>query len=458
MVAHFLLTTHWSRGDVQPFLLIGKKLRERGHQVTLFSHNIYKKEAEENGLNFIAWETPDEWGQAPLLSSWVPVPSLNSYFDCQQVFETYFNIPRYKSELEKLAPYARQADAVFIVRYSSSVSAMIAAELYNVPIIPIFITPSYLNQVGLDHDIFGATYTAHVNLLRADLGLPPIPDWSGWTCQPHVHLGLWPRWFFRESTPWIKNLIPVGFPNYNDDIDTDFSLSAELKAFLSGGEPPVVVSGSSGRDTTITYFPEAIEACHDLGLRTILVTPHEELVPDNMTEAMHWERFANFDALLSQARAIIHHGGIGTICCAIRASTPQLLLANNVDRPFNAVHVQRLGIGKFLPVSQWSKNKIKEGLADLLATAVREKCAYYSKMIVNERSMDTVCGIAENAVRNQLFKLAPASSKVVMMEKKNVTAQAVTAQEENSTGSSPGKKDHLRRLLHERLKKQSKST
>ena len=43
-----------SRGDVQPFISIGKELRKHGHRVRLATHPVFKKFVEEQDLEFFS--------------------------------------------------------------------------------------------------------------------------------------------------------------------------------------------------------------------------------------------------------------------------------------------------------------------------------------------------------------------------------------------------------------------
>jgi UDP:flavonoid glycosyltransferase YjiC (YdhE family) len=54
---------------------------------------------------------------------------------------------------------------------------------------------------------------------------------------------------------------------------------------------------------------------------------------------------APFDRLLPRASAIVHHGGIGTVACAIAAGIPQLVCPLAYDQFDNAARVERLGLG-----------------------------------------------------------------------------------------------------------------
>jgi rhamnosyltransferase subunit B len=51
-LAHFLLTTFGSLGDLHPYIAVGIGLRDRGHRVTIATSEGYRAKIEGEGLNF----------------------------------------------------------------------------------------------------------------------------------------------------------------------------------------------------------------------------------------------------------------------------------------------------------------------------------------------------------------------------------------------------------------------
>ena len=72
--------------------------------------------------------------------------------------------------------------------------------------------------------------------------------------------------------------------------------------------------------------------------------------------------------LLPQARALIHHGGIGTVAEAIRAATPQLILPGRFDQPDNAVRIAQLGLGGAILRDAFSDEELDQTLERILAS------------------------------------------------------------------------------------------
>ena len=463
-MAHMLLTTHGTRGDVLPFIVLGQALRDSGHDVTLFTHCLNEAEALEAGLNFVAWDTKEEWDEYIRFSQLIkgPMREIEQY---TQFFVENFNMEKCKRELAKLKPYCELDDTVLVARFSSSISALLAAEIYQKPIVSFFLTPSYITQIRIDHDLCGESNTRLLNMVRDSLGLPPVKSYTEWTCIMKYKVGLWSRWFYPPGLTEMKNFITVGFPDYSIYKTAARGLTKDVEEFLAQGEAPIIISGSSGKDFTLNYFDTAIEACIQLGLRVLVVTPFYELVANhlngNKNNALKWVDFIDFEALLPHAKAIIHHGGIGTIIYALRFKVPQLILAGNIDRPFNASLIKKLNLGQFLPMACWSVNNIQAAVKEVLNDTIRANCNYYAELMQKEKAMAKAAKIIVNAAGNPKF--------LIDIDKILATgaAQECTACDSETQANGPKvetpsheklphitdqKKEILARLLHEKLK------
>jgi UDP:flavonoid glycosyltransferase YjiC (YdhE family) len=76
--------------------------------------------------------------------------------------------------------------------------------------------------------------------------------------------------------------------------------------------------------------------------------------------------YAPFSEVFPHARAIIHHGGIGTMGQALRAGKPQLVVPFLGDQFDNAERVTRLGVGRWLGQNRYSRSRVARALRELL--------------------------------------------------------------------------------------------
>ncbi len=464
-MAHMLITTHGTRGDVVPFIVLGQALKRLGHDVTFFTHYENEAEVVGAGLQFVSWETKEEWDEYVRFIQQVrgPMLQIEQY---EKFFEESFAVGKCRNELAKLKPYCLFDDVVLITRFSSSISSLLAAEIYQKPIVPFFLSPSYITQIRIDYDLFEESNTRALNIVRETLGLPPVKSYCEWTCIMKYKICLWPKWFYHHQHIQQNYFIAVGFLDYSVYKSASHGFTKEVTEFLARGEAPIIISGSSGKDDTLKYFDIAISACVQLGLRVLVVTPFQELIPAQLidNDSVKWVDFIDFEALLPYAKAIIHHGGIGTITYALRYKVPQLILAGNIDRPFNASIIKKLGLGEFLPVAWWSVNNIKAAVKEVLDNKIRLNCNHYGNMMLKENAISRTTKILESAAGNPQFLIDITKVLSTAYECAPYNFNPETNASKGQEPTESGKKDHsklqnivdkrkdiLTKLLHEKL-------
>jgi UDP:flavonoid glycosyltransferase YjiC (YdhE family) len=103
-------------------------------------------------------------------------------------------------------------------------------------------------------------------------------------------------------------------------------------------------------DGQAALIDRVCEAVAGLDLEAVLtlgptIARESVRVPDNVEVVA----FADHDRLMPGSAAVIGHGGLGTVLCALAHGVPQLLLPLGRDQAFNADRVERVGAGIRLP-------------------------------------------------------------------------------------------------------------
>src|SRR5262249_35745081 len=142
---------------------------------------------------------------------------------------------------------------------------------------------------------------------------------------------------------WPPKTTQTGFPFYEGDGE----LPPEVAAFLDAGDPPIVFTlGSSAVGAPGVFYDESVGAVRRLGGRAVLLVGRHADRP--VTEALPGSilvvDYAPHAPLFRRARAIVHHGGIGTTAQALRAGRPMLVVPHAHDQQDNARRVARLGV------------------------------------------------------------------------------------------------------------------
>ncbi|WP_189955706.1 glycosyltransferase [Streptomyces alanosinicus] len=350
-------------GDLLPLLAIGRRLVALGHAVTFITHAPYRERAQSAGLRFVALDTEEEY--AALLADSAELVGGNHDLDLVEGTTGWYHSPERKlREYQAVADCVSDRDAVVIGRYLSAAPAMAAAEACGARGAWSLVSPHALQEGVATQALHGARKLDALNTDRKLFGLPPVEDWLDWTERVAVKVGLWPDWFAPDVNEWPR-LFRTGFPC---DASESGALPEEVWEFLSAGEPPVLITGGTGRMLVSNFFESAVNGVLRVGARAIVVNRH-------LRRPLHWpegqvlvQPQLPFPALMRHLSAIAHHGGIGTCARALECGVPQVVLAEGVDRPDNAARLRRLGVAIDVPGPSWTASTIADALRVLAET------------------------------------------------------------------------------------------
>ncbi|MGZ4585979.1 MAG: glycosyltransferase [Mycobacterium sp.] len=185
--------------------------------------------------------------------------------------------------------------------------------------------------------LFGATLNGH----RASLGLPPVDDIRDYALTERPWLAADPTlaaWPERSGLDVVQTgawLLPDERP-----------LPADVAAFLDAGPAPVYVGfGSMPMRAAHDLSRSVAEAVRAQGHRALLYRGWSGLTPIDDRDDCLAVGELNHQALFAHVAAVVHHGGAGTTTTAARAGAPQVVVPQGADQPYWAGRVADLGIG-----------------------------------------------------------------------------------------------------------------
>lgn len=383
-MGHFVLLPHGTSGSVYPFVALGRMLRDHGHRVTMIAAGVYAETAARAKLDFVS--VGDAELDALLLD-----PRLWTWRDGARV--SYACAGRstagFVTAIESII--ARDGMPDLMLAPMINFGARLAREKHGIPLITVhlypimLITPSSVPLFGREARILrrlprwlrrGALQLPNpldrealpaVRACCAEHGVePPTSLWRQWWHSPDGSLALFPEWFARSQPDWPQHLLQWDFPL--EDLSAEQSLDPALRRFLDSGEPPVVFTAGTGQFHAKAFFAEALELARRCECRAVFATRKLDQLPA-LPESVFATSYAPFSALLPHARALVHHGGIGTTSQAFAAGVPQLVVAMSLDQPDNAERVERLGAG----LATWSTKFDADHAQPLLERCLRDE-------------------------------------------------------------------------------------
>lgn len=377
-----------SGGDVMPFVQIGRRLAQRGHRVTLLSHCRYAENARRSGLDFVPLDNAAEHARfvadQPLLNSPAGIPE----------FLRRHSLANAIDHCQRIAQASRPGNTVIVTRDLFDTAARLAAEKLGAALCWIFGNPLQATTWQLKQQLFAGLLRADIDRLRGALGLPQAHE-TFWAYGPSPQIALWPEWFGRGGAEFPFALAPVGFVQEDDADRAEMPLVLQQTLRTTDA---VLITAGTGMYLGADFYAAGAEACRRLNIPGILVAQHREQLPGDYPGSIKWIGYLPFGKLMAQVKAVIHHGGIGTLACAMAAGIPQLVLPKGADRPDNASRLKELQIADFLPPPKWQPAVIAQTLDRLLQSpTVQENCRDLAGRLKDSDSVGAACEVIERA-------------------------------------------------------------
>lgn len=346
-----------STGDVRPYIVLGRELKARGHDVALCAFATFESLVTQNGLRFLPVSGDAKMFMSNLLDGSSGVAYLKQVRDTLRAFITPF--------LRDLEEATEGAEAI-VATYLGQVLRSFA-EMRRVPFVQTHYFPMDLNtqtpissapgqHVG---KIWNAATYPLAYLLVSTLEKYYLSDWreahglaprklsttGDYELMGHtipVLYALSPLIMPRPTT-WGENIHMTGY--WRELPAQDYTPPPELEAFLASGEKPVYIgfgSMSSGNmEETLDIVAQAVRQS---GVRAVLSIGWGKACVKGR-EDLYVADYVPHDWLFEQVSAVVHHGGAGTTAAGILAGRPTLIIPFGGDQPFWGNRVHALGIG-----------------------------------------------------------------------------------------------------------------
>lgn len=374
-----------SAGDVHPLLGLADSFARSGHDVAFCTNSVFAQAVIARGHRFLPLGTREQYESA------VSDPAL---WRARTSFRVLWRaVAQFIRPLYDLLVPELGGDTV-VIGSLWALGARLVQEKHQVPYVSAQISPSTILSADappvhrgftvpswlprpLRHGAMRAVERGFLdrvcgpalNDVRAQLGLPPVTRVLGqWVHSPDLVLGLFPAWFAPPRPDWPQQIELTGFPLF-DGAD-QHGHDAGLAEFLAGGPPPVVVTAGSTATAGTGYLATVAAALRTLGQRAVVLTGQR--LP--ATRDVLYRPYAPLTTLLPHARAIVHHGGIGTAAHAFAAGVPQLVTPFAHDQFDNAARVARSGCGIRFDASSLSVGRVTRALSRLLSDHQVARC------------------------------------------------------------------------------------
>ncbi|KAJ5826653.1 hypothetical protein N7447_003416 [Penicillium robsamsonii] len=362
-----------SRGDVQPFVALGKALQKHGHRVRLATHATFDQFVRNAGLEFY-----DIGGDPTELMSYMVrnpglIPSMKTIRagEIQKKRASMAEILNgcwdscLKPDQNDTKPFV--ADA--IIANPPSFAHVHCAQALGIPVHLMFTMP-WTSTRTFPHPLANLKYSGNDRSLgnlishyfvewmtwqglgdlinawrKGSLNLDPIPATEGPNLLETLKVPFtycWSPALVPKPSDWGSHIDVCGF-FFREAVP--YTPTPSLVTFLHAGVPPVYIGfGSIVLEDVQTTMSVILEAVERTGTRAIIAGGWSDLRGEQDSN-VYYIGDCPHEWLFQHVAAIVHHGGAGTTACGLRNGKPTTIIPFFGDQPFWGNMVATAGAG-----------------------------------------------------------------------------------------------------------------
>ncbi|THY12798.1 UDP-Glycosyltransferase/glycogen phosphorylase [Aureobasidium pullulans] len=470
-----------SRGDVQPFIALGKELRAAPyhHRVRICTHPIFRTFVEENGLEFFSIGGDPEKLMSYMVRNPGVLPTRASiragdvgarraeiaemldgcWRACTEAGNgiDYIKLPNAESlSLDTITSLPDPFIADAIISNPPAYANIHIAERLCVPLHMMFTMP-WSPTTAFPHPLTNlksnasnkrlANYLSYyrmelltseglidlVNNFRENtLALDPLNAAWGHQLLPQLKVPFtycWSPALIPKPQDWGNHITISGF--FFLATKSSFQPDEALSRFLAAGSPPVYIGfGSIVVDDPAKMTNMILEAVRITGVRALVSKGWGNLGGKDVTENVFMLGNVPHDWLFPHCSAVVHHGGAGTMAIGIALGKPTVIVPFFGDQPFWGEMVARAGAGPSpIRYKDLTAEKLARQITQALEPQVQDRAKELSDRIRSETGTKTAAEMFHSAEQMRKLNcfLIPERVAVWRVRRTNIQLSALGA-------------------------------
>jgi sterol 3beta-glucosyltransferase len=395
-----------TRGDVLPYVVLGRGLREAGHDVLISTMTRYRGLVEDASLRFhgLPGDPADVFRAGRIdVSSWRAL---------HHVSMLHARVDALVSQSDPELLLDAWADREYVIFTSSTTFAHVVARHLGAPSAMVVMTPTVATG-AFAHPVLAprlalrtrgnlATWLVGERLQKQTFKEPLKPAarraWrlpafplatrrrgSAWPPFPVVH-AFSPEVQLRPQD-WPRHVTVTGWllPE-----PSSASLPDRVEQFLRQGPPPIYIGFGSMPIPSPERIAQMLIAALGRTRQRAIVCGSDlaKLAALADRDAVLTAEALPHERLLHRVSTVIHHGGSSTTGAGLRAGKPTLVVPFVFDQFFWGQRVRSLGAGPPpIPFRRLSDDRLAHGLADLTSGRYDAAARRIGKRISAENSV-----------------------------------------------------------------------
>jgi len=404
---HIAIIALGSRGDVQPFIALGKGLQAAGHTLRLVTHENYEKLVKIHGLDF--------WPVRGNVQEYAETPEMRALLEKGN----FIAVMGYAAKAAKEAALgwaeggfqACQGMDLLIGGFGGLFIGLALAEKLKLPLLqahyvpftptrefPGALFPQSIAKLGgaankLSHHLtrqimWQQGRSADEAARRQVLGLSTAPFFGPYHAAPMQHTpilyGFSPS-VIAKPADWGENIHITGY--WFLESEDDWAPSMALEKFLQRGSPPIYIGfGSMSSRKPEETASLILQSLEQTGQRAILLSGWNGIQIEDLPDTVFVADSIPHDWLFERVAAVVHHGGAGTTAAGLRAGLPTIIIPFFADQPFWGQRVVDLGVGpQPIPRQKLTVERLASAIQMAVSdSTMRQKAAALGEKIQTE--------------------------------------------------------------------------
>ena len=404
-----------SRGDVQPYIALGKGLQNAGHYIRLLSHSNFESLVTSYGLEF--WSFGNDVKDAVENKEMRELTEKGNFL---------LLMAKMAKEAEREALrfaegglMATQGMDVVLAGIGGLFIGTAIAEKLDIPLIQAYVfpftptsefssvltpkLPTFLN--GFSHQLarqlmWQGFRSADTIARKKVLNIPAAPLLGPYNSKSTHNMPI--LYGFSPSvipapSDWNDNTYITGYW-FTDEAD-DWQPPTPLLDFLQSGSPPVYVGfGSMSNRNPEQTADLVIQALTLANQRVVLLSGWSGLHKDNVPDSIFMIDSIPHSWLFPRVSAVIHHGWASTVAAGLRAGVPSIIIPFFGDQPFWGQRIADLGVGtKPIPRKKLTAEKLANAIREMITNEdIRQRAEKLGKQIQAENGIKSAVKIFNN--------------------------------------------------------------
>lgn len=355
----FVIITIGSRGDVQPFLALGKGLHNKGHQIRICAMSVFKKAIEQEGFEYAPMAGNAKEIMLRLIGEQVsPLEYFGSLPDLLNPVKAEF--------LSNIEEACQGMDAILYSTLGSvayHVGEKLGIKCFRCFFAPLDPTAEFPAMTA-PHSFLGGLYNkltfkggdilwSHatrrlLNDWRVQMGLKKIKPFEfpyrNMNGKPIPTLYAYSSIIAPKPKEYGDHQHMTGF--WIKELDRGWSPDENLKLFLNSGSKPIYIGfGSTVGGNFDRIIRIILESVKITGQRAILSAGWRNLNEINLPRNIIQVGNVPHEWLFPQVLAVSHHGGAGTTAAGVRSGVPSIIVPFGGDQSYWGEQIYHMGIG-----------------------------------------------------------------------------------------------------------------